>query len=135
MGGICSVMWESYFTVVKQNVRWWILFYLHTSCFTTVKLSSSGFKAFYWNIISKVVWPLSTLSNTGHYHMHSFISEEHSPISYHHHFIITYIKSLFWLNLTQIITFPTLDKQTRVAGFDCNNLSLFWGLMSMLRTG
>ena len=35
--GICSVMWDSYITVVKQDARRWILFYLCTSCFTTVK--------------------------------------------------------------------------------------------------
>ena len=35
------VMWESYFTVLKQWVQWWILFYHHTSCFTMVKQEDS----------------------------------------------------------------------------------------------
>ena len=30
----------------------------------------------------------------------------------------TYVKRLFWANLIQIITLPTLDKCARVAGFD-----------------
>ena len=35
--GICSVMWVSFFAVVKLDVRWWILFYKCLSCFTMVK--------------------------------------------------------------------------------------------------